>query len=244
VAIVTHEDVEAVAVERHGQPVGREELPAEREIAVQILLGTEVQGQDLAGGVIDGAQQGEGGAAGFEPGEGAAIELDQAAGGQFAGAPGAMARGPAPAHRGAIEPEPEAPHGGPAHRQAMDLAQLLGEVDVVHPLVDGGHEVGDLRADGIGQPAGRGPAAAAVHEPAHAVGPEAGFEPLDVAEGQAEGFGGLPVGDEPGAYRPHEPGPGGFLAAHGHGLHEGMTFSLNSYPTTFSCSTGTFLVRP
>ena len=49
---------------------------------------------------------------------------------------------------------------------------------------------------------------------------------------------------KPGAHRPHEPGPGGFLAAHGDGLHEGMTFSLNSYPMTFSCSTGTFLVRP
>jgi hypothetical protein len=34
------------------------------------------------------------------------------------------------------------------------------------------------------------------------------------------------------------------LAVNGDGLHEGMTFSLNSYPMTFSCSTGTFLVRP
>jgi hypothetical protein len=57
VGVVAHEDAEAIAVEGHGQPVARGELPEQGEIAVQIFGGPEVEGQEGAGGVVDGAEE-------------------------------------------------------------------------------------------------------------------------------------------------------------------------------------------
>src|SRR6266849_1287622 len=77
VGIVADKDVEAIAIEGQGPAVGGEELPQQGDIAVQILGGPEVQGEDGAGGVVDGPVQRELGAARLEPRERAGVVLHE-----------------------------------------------------------------------------------------------------------------------------------------------------------------------
>ena len=65
VRIVADKDVEAIAIEGQGQAVRGDERPQPGDLAVQILGGPEIQGQDGAGRLVDGAVQRELGAAGF-----------------------------------------------------------------------------------------------------------------------------------------------------------------------------------
>ena len=115
--------------------MGDAELVQQGDVAVQVLGGTEVQGEHGAGGVVDGAVQGHLGAARLEPGKGAAVQLHEgahpslrgAARPVLAGTPPVLGRqpeGPADAaDRGAAEPEP------------LELPQLLGDVAVVDVMV-------------------------------------------------------------------------------------------------------------
>ena len=54
VVVVAHEDVEAVAVDRERQAVLPEDLVEDDGVAVEILGGAEVQGEEPRGGVVDG----------------------------------------------------------------------------------------------------------------------------------------------------------------------------------------------
>jgi hypothetical protein len=74
-----------------------EELMEQGGVAVDVLGGAEVQGEDLGGRIVDRPEEREGRRRGAEPGEGAAIDLDEAAagGGRGASAPGA-GRAPRP----------------------------------------------------------------------------------------------------------------------------------------------------
>jgi hypothetical protein len=61
------------------QAVLREQPLEERGVAMDILSGAKVQGQDLVGRIVDSAQEHQSGAALFEPGTGTAVDLDQRA---------------------------------------------------------------------------------------------------------------------------------------------------------------------
>jgi hypothetical protein len=91
VRIIADEDAEAIAVEAHRQPGALGEETQEREIAVQILGGPEVEREDGPRGIVDGAEQ-EQGRAGAEPIERAAVDEDEGPAGGPPGAAGAVLR--------------------------------------------------------------------------------------------------------------------------------------------------------
>ena len=123
--IVADEDAEAIAVEGHGQAVPRGQLLEQREIAMQVLGGPEVEREDGAGGIVDGAEQ-EQGCPRAQPVERAAVDEDEATHGRVPGAAGAVLGGPAAPLRGQAEGPPEPADGFAADREALDLAELLG----------------------------------------------------------------------------------------------------------------------
>src|SRR6516165_12833751 len=125
VRVVADEDTEPVAIERQGEAILRADLLEEGDIAVQILGGAEVQGQDGAGRVVDRAEQGEAGPAPLEPVKGTAVELREAAHAGLGGPAGPVLPGAAAMFGGQAEGPADPPDGGPAHQQALDLAQLL-----------------------------------------------------------------------------------------------------------------------
>ena len=222
--------------------VGDEELAEEGGVAVEILGGTEAERPDRAGGVIDRPKQRELRAAGFEPGEGTAVHLQESAAGGFAHAPAAVTRGPARPPGGPPQGPADAADGFPAHRQAVDLPELFGEVHVVKADVGGRHELGDLGAERGRQPSRRGLAAALVAQGRGPAFAKAAPEALELPDGELQRLGALAVGDPTGEGRLDQPSPGQLLLAHRESLHRGMTLSRSSYPMTFSCSTS--IVRP
>lgn len=84
VGIVADKDGETIAVEVARQAVCADQAQQQFGVAVQILMVTEVKGEDLAGGVIDRPQQGEHRLGLAQPAELTAIELDQSALARFA----------------------------------------------------------------------------------------------------------------------------------------------------------------
>ena len=195
---------------------------------MQILGGPEVQGQDGPGGVVDGAEQGQGGPALAQPGEGAAVDLHQTArlGAARSAVPGRG--GAAPPGRRHTERAAQPLDGGAAHRQAVELAQLLGQVHVIEAGIGRAHQRGDLLAHRIDQAAPRGLAAAAVHQARRPGGLVAALEALHLPDAQSQGRGRLLVGDALIAQRFQDAGPWGFLPSHDDQVHEGMTFSLST----------------
>ena len=79
VGIVAGEDVEAVAVELHGEAIRAARAVEDGHVAMEIFVGAEPQGQRRGGGVIDQPVERGHGAAGLEPGEGTGVELGQLA---------------------------------------------------------------------------------------------------------------------------------------------------------------------
>src|SRR5216110_3802295 len=69
--IVADEQIQAIAVDGQGEPMRGEHGAKECRIAMDVLGGPELQGQDLRGGVIDRAEQHKLWAPVLEPGEGA-----------------------------------------------------------------------------------------------------------------------------------------------------------------------------
>jgi hypothetical protein len=88
VRVIADENPEAIPVEDHGQAVALREAPQQREIAVQVFGGAEVQGHAGARRVVDGADE-ECAGAGAEPVELAAVDEDERA---FAARRGRRAR--------------------------------------------------------------------------------------------------------------------------------------------------------
>jgi len=140
VRVVADEEVEAVAIERQRPPVAGEQLLKEAGVAVDVLGGPELQGEDLAGGIIDGAQEHELRAARLEPGERAAVDLDEGPAGGLGDSPAPRPRRPPPMAGRQPQLVPHPAHGLPADPQAVLLLQLLCEVAVVEADVKGGHQ--------------------------------------------------------------------------------------------------------
>jgi len=145
-----------------GTAVRGEQLLEERGVAVDVLGGPEVQGQDLARGVVDGAEEHELRAAGLEPRKGTAVDLHQRAPRGLGDAPPARL-GWAPAvARCQTELAAQPADGLAADAQPMLLAQLFGEVAVIEADVTRRHQSDRGVPRLHGQAAGRGPAAPAV----------------------------------------------------------------------------------
>src|SRR5215469_3440277 len=125
--IIPDEEIQPIPVHGEREPVLREDAAKERGIAMDILGGAELQGEDLAGGVIDGAEQNELGAAGLEPGKGTAVDLNQGAAGGLRDAPAPhLGRSPR-VLRWLPELLPHASHRFARQREAVLLAQLFGQ---------------------------------------------------------------------------------------------------------------------
>src|SRR5438876_211441 len=71
VPIIALEEAEAIAVERHGDPVLSARLPQHGGVAVEILGGPKPEGERDGGGIVDEPMQGGRRPAVLEPGEGA-----------------------------------------------------------------------------------------------------------------------------------------------------------------------------
>ncbi len=131
VRVITDEEVDAIAVDGEGPPILGEHLLEDGGIAVQVLGGAEVQGEDRTGGIIDGAVQGHGGAPGLKPGKGAGVDLDQLPHpGLGRPAVSVLPRPAAVLRRQAQGAAPPADQFA-ADAQALHLAQLLGSVAVI-----------------------------------------------------------------------------------------------------------------
>ena len=79
VGIVAREDVEAVPVQFQRQATLPAGVVEDRDVAMQILLGPEAQGQRRGGGIVDQPMQRRPGAAVLEPGVRAGVELGELA---------------------------------------------------------------------------------------------------------------------------------------------------------------------
>ena len=193
----------AVQVEGARQAVADEDVVADGEAAVAILLGLELAPQRLAGSVVAAKQQAAGRALGAEPGMGAAIEEEQFA---FTGTACAAATMLAAAQGPTV-----AQWSQPATQRLVGkedvvlLSEDVGEVGEVEVRVGGGGQVEDLLSDGVGGLVGRRPCRVAVAEGLRAFSLEAVFEALDLSSREAQGAGGL-IGGKP----PFEEGLAGF----------------------------------
>src|SRR5882724_3948676 len=228
VPIIATEEIEAIAVERHGDAVLPACLFQHGGVAVEIFGGPEPEGERGGGGIIDEPVQGGRRPALLEPGEGAGVELSELPHRGSPRAPAPMLGCPAGALGRPPERPPNPAHGGPAYRQGVVLLKLLGEVDVVEARVGCRHERDDLGAEGGWHSARRGLAAAAMHQAPHALSTEAGLEPLELPHAHTQRSGALLVRDLAGQGRFDEPGAWHFLPAHRESLHEGRTLSRSS----------------
>src|SRR3989442_1162274 len=135
-----------------------------------------------------------------------------------------------------------------AERQVLDLAQFLGERDIVEAGIDGGHEGRPLGAEWCGQTVGGRLATALVARGCAPARLEAALQALKLPDAQPQTLGSLPIGDASCESGLDQAGPEQLLPAHREGLHGGMTLprrelpttlSRSSYPMTFSCSSST-----
>ena len=200
----------------------------ECRIAVDVLGGPELQGEDLRGGVVDGAEQHQLGAPVLKPGEGAAVDLDQRALGGLGHAPAAGAGRPA----GALGRLPELP-AHPAHRltgegEAVAFAEFLGQMRVIEAAVRRGQEADHRLPHGGGQPPGGGATATAVRQGRCAAALPAPLQSSHVADAHPEGDGHLPVRHPARAGRLEQPRTMQFLSAQREGLHGRRTLSRGS----------------
>ena len=109
--VIADEDVDAIAIEGERQAILREQLLEDDGVAVQILRGTEVQGQHGVGRVVDGAVQAHRGPAGAEPGKGTGIDLDELPQARLRRAAMPMHAGPPPVLGGQAQGAAPPPHG-------------------------------------------------------------------------------------------------------------------------------------
>jgi hypothetical protein len=227
--VVADEDIEPVAIQPQGQAVAGGQATEQEQIAVEILGGPELQGEQGTGGVIQGAEQQARGPR-PEPVVFAAIEEDERAELGGRGPAAAMPPGAAaPLGRDAVG-QSEATDGAAAELEALHLAQLLREMAIVEPGIDGleqlGHPIPDLDLQGA-----RGRAAPeAVEQAGHALGLVAALEAAELTHGDVQGFRPLAVRDLAREPRLDQTGPRHLLLAHLESLPcvHGGTFLLTS----------------
>src|SRR2546428_2641058 len=225
VGIIAGEHVEAIAVELQRQAIGPAGALEHGDVAMQILMGTEPQGERCGGRIIDHPMQCRQGAAVLEPGERAGVELGQLAERRFARAPAAMLRGRPPARGRAPESQADGAHRGATDGELMDLAQLLREMDVIEAGVGRGHEHADLLPGLRGQPSVTGPPAQGVEQAAGASLPEAPLQSSELPYAQPQRPRSLRIRDASDQRGLEQPGPRHFLSAHREGLHKGTLLS-------------------
>jgi len=219
VSVVADEEVQAIAIDGERQAVPGEDVAKEAGIAVNILGGAKLQGEDLRGGVIDGAEQNELGAARLEPREGTAVDLNQGAARGLRDAPASRLGRPPRALWWLPELLPHASHRFARQREAVLLTQLFGQVTVIEADVERGHEPHHGCAHAGGQPPGRRAATVAVHERGRAAGLEAALQTPHMADRDAEGGRDLRVLEPPATQPFQQPRPMQFLSAQREGLH-------------------------
>ena len=183
--IIAHEDRGAVAVTRDRQAARGEQLLEDDGIAVEILRGTEVQGQHVVGGIVEAPctvivgprvpSQAKGLPSRCTscPIRASGCGGDDARGARrrcVAGKPG-----PGPDRRTEFAAEPR-----PSTSRSFSVGVAIVEV-----LVEGLQQGVDLGRHRRRQAARGRPAAAAVPQARRPLGPQARFQPLDVAGTQA-----------------------------------------------------------
>src|SRR6202022_2365759 len=142
------------------------------------------------------------------------------------------------------ERAPQAPDRLPGDRQAVKLAQLLGEVGVIEAGIAVLQQRLHLGTHSGGQPpVGWAPPPLVAHRQGAPLA-EALLEALKLPGRHVQRRGALPIGDPAGDGRGQQPRPGQLLSAHRESLHRGTTFSRSSYPTTFLCSSSRLPDRP
>ena len=195
-------------------------------VAVEILVGANVEREDGAGGIIDRPQQAPHRRGRSEPGEVAAIHQHQRPRARLAQPPCPMARRAAAVHRGQPCPLPQTPHARTRQLHALALPQLLGQVTVVEPRIALVDQLHDPLLLSCIPPARRGPAAVAVDQARHPGPAIGGLEPPELPHAQLQRARCFPIGDLPCQRGLHQARPPGLLAAH-HEVSHGGTLSLN-----------------
>jgi hypothetical protein len=126
-----------VSVDGDGEPVVRDEITQQPEIAVRVLLVADDRTENVAGGIVDGGEEGDARAAVLQPGVRAPIEEDDEPALRHALPARAVARGASPARAAEARVEEDAANRGQGEREPFALGQELGEVAVVRPRVGG-----------------------------------------------------------------------------------------------------------
>ena len=191
---------------------------------MQVLFGTEGEAEDATGGVVDRAGQRRLGLLGPQPVERAAVDQHHGAD------PGLALPAPVVAGRAAAllggqsQPAAETAHGIGADRQAL-VGQQVANVAVVHAHLGTLEERHDLRTDRLVQPARRGAAPVAMHQPLRPELLDSGPEPLELALTEAGMLGPLAIRDLSTQCSFDLAQPPGFPDSHECVVHGG-TFSL------------------
>jgi hypothetical protein len=114
-----------------------------------------------------------------------------------------------------------------ADPQALELAQLLGQVAVIESDGAGVDPFHDPLSVLATQPAGRRPPAVAVQQTGDSSPPVGDLEPAELPPTEPQGLRGFNVGDLPYKCGLHQAQPPGFLAAHRQ-MSQGGTSSRGS----------------
>ncbi len=212
--IVAEKHVEAIAIEGHRDAIGGADGVQHRGVAMQILGGAEVQGEDGAGGIVNGPVQVQRGPMPTEPVEGARIELDQGAHPRPAWAAGAIVPGPALPFGGLAQGPAQATDCGAAEGQSLDLLQLLGGVAIIQRPVPCLEQRGRALPHGRSQAARPRPSPAAVQQSRRALGREAALQAAQLPFGDVQRRRDLRARHPAGLQRLEQPDPRRFLLAH------------------------------
>src|SRR5207244_11582712 len=124
VLIVAHENAEAVPVQIAGQLMGGKEAMKQTRVAVQVFVGSKVQGQDLAGGVIHSTEQVPAWGLLPEPRVFAGIDQDQRSSSGLAPPAATVPGSTAPSHGRDAGRLPQASHGLATDVELLEFAQL------------------------------------------------------------------------------------------------------------------------
>ena len=141
-----------------------------------------------------------------------------------------MLRGAAAALGGQAEAPAEPANGAAANGQALDLAELLGDVAVIQVAIRGLDQLAQALPVFNVHGARRGAPAQAMDEAADPRLTITGLEPPKLPEGHPEGLGALGIGDSTSEGRLDQASPRGLLPTHRDGLPclHGRTFLQNS----------------
>jgi hypothetical protein len=180
------EDPVPVGVDSDGDPMRRDELAEQEEIARGILPLAEDGPEDHPGGIVNGVQEHESGAASLEPEVVAAVHLDEEAGAPHPLPALAVLRGATALGAAQACCPQEAVDGGVREDDRLVLREELGEMFVVDAGVGRPSERDDPSPDGRTYAAGRRAASVAMDEGLGATTTIGLPEPPEVADREAD----------------------------------------------------------